>query len=346
MIDRTNDSGLYSVVTTIQAPTRSMRELVRALRRVEGSLLVCGDRKGPQVYPLKGTELFTLERQCRLPLTLPRLLPVQHYSRKNVGYLVAMSRGAGCIYETDDDNRPNAAWKMRNRMIRAKVINGPRWCNVYRNFTDSLIWPRGFPLDKIRTSGTGKLRARGRMTEVNSPIQQGLADSSPAVDAVWRLVLDEPIHFNHADSVALQPGVWCPFNSQSTWWWSDAFPLMYLPSYCSFRTTDIWRSFVAQRCLWEMGGRVSFHTSEVVQLRNPHNLMKDFADEIPGYSRNDELVKALEEQPLERGLDAVSTNLMKCYERLVQRGFFPTKELKLIRAWIKDLVRIRQGRPL
>jgi hypothetical protein len=30
-------------------------------------------------------------------------------------------------------------------------------------------------------------------------------------------------------------------------------PLLYLPSHCCFRMTDIWRSFIAQRCLWELG---------------------------------------------------------------------------------------------
>ena len=321
-----------------------MRGLARTLRRAEASLLVCGDRKGPREYPLKGAELFTLERQLNLALALPRLLPVDHYSRKNVGYLIAIGRGASCIYETDDDNRPNAAWIPRSRMVRAKVVNGPRWCNVYRKFTDALIWPRGFPLQEIRNSNFGMLKGSGRTSVVASPIQQGLADSSPDVDAVWRLVLDQPIQFSPADSVALRPGVWCPFNSQSTWWWDDAFPLMYLPGFCSFRMTDIWRSFVAQRCLWETGGMLSFHSAEVVQLRNPHNLMRDFADELPGYSRNDELAKALEDTPLQRGPDTVSANLVCCYQTLVRRGFFPSKEMKLVRAWIRDLDRIKRGK--
>jgi hypothetical protein len=321
-----------------------MRTLARTLRRLEAGLLVCGDRKGPQDYALKGAELFTLDRQLNLPLALPKLLPVNHYSRKNVGYLVAISRGAHCIYETDDDNRPNAAWKLRNRMIRAKVIRGPRWCNVYRRFSDALIWPRGFPLQEIRNSGLGKKRRSEREMEIVSPIQQGLADSSPDVDAVWRLVLDQPINFVPANSVALQPGVWCPFNSQSTWWWPDAYPLMYLPSFCSFRMTDIWRSFIAQRCLWEMGGMISFHSSEVIQLRNPHNLLRDFVDEVSGYSRNDELVKLLEDQTLERGPDAVPRNLVRCYEALVKNGFFPAKEMKLVRAWVKDLDGMQRGR--
>jgi len=321
-----------------------MRGLARTLRRAKGELLVLGDRKGPQEYPLAGTELFTLDRQITLPFSLIPLLPLNHYVRKNAGYLAAIARGAGCIYETDDDNEPVTSWKPRSLTIRAGVINGPRWCNAYRHFSNELIWPRGFPLDQIRARGAGKLSGATRMKSIDSPIQQGLADLSPDVDAVWRLVLDRDIRFKSASSIALKPGVWCPFNSQSTWWWPDAYPLMYLPSFSTFRMTDIWRSFVAQRCLWEMGGMLSFHAAEVVQRRNQHNLMRDFADEIPGYMRNDELIKTLEDLPLERGAEATSENLIRCYEALVRRDVFPAKELRLVRAWVKDLQGIRRGK--
>jgi hypothetical protein len=78
---------------------------------------------------------------------------------------------------------------------------------------------------------------------------------------------------------------WCPFNSQSTWFFKKAFPLMYLPCSCKHsECTDIWRSFIGQRCLWEIGEGVTFHSpSEVYQDRNEHDLLKDFEDEIPGY---------------------------------------------------------------
>ena len=38
--------------------------------------------------------------------------------------------------------------------------------------------------------------------------------------------------------------------------------LMYLPSTCTFRMTDIWRSLIAQRCLWELGQGVVFHAAD------------------------------------------------------------------------------------
>ena len=55
------------------------------------------------------------------------------------------------------------------------------------------------------------------------------------------------------------------------------YPLLYLPAYCSFRMTDIWRSFVAQRIAWENGWRLLFHGPTMEQERNVHDLMKDFA---------------------------------------------------------------------
>ncbi len=90
-------------------------------------------------------------------------------------------------------------------------------------------------------------------SEVSSTsIQQGLANGSPDVDAVWRLILDRNFAFSDGAPVVLEAGNWSPFNTQSTWWWPIAYPLLYLPSYCSFRTCDIWKSFIAQRCLWEL----------------------------------------------------------------------------------------------
>jgi hypothetical protein len=337
-----NSPGLLSVITTIQAPTGAVRGLCRSLRSIPADLLVMGDKKGPHTYPQAGAELFTLDHQMNLPLRLPQLLPVNHYCRKNIGYLIAISRGAGCIYETDDDNAPNADWQLRTRTVKARKVTRPQWCNVYRYFSDDLIWPRGLPLDQI-SAGFKKSPTASRESSVVSPIQQGLVDGSPDVDAIWRLALDRPYHFQPGSSIALMPGVWCPFNSQSTWWWPDAYPLMYLPSFCSFRMTDIWRSFVAQRCLWALGGAVTFHASEVIQKRNAHNLMKDFQDEVPGYLSNDRIVRSLEDLPLEAGRDAVGGNLLMCYDELIRQGIMPRKERPLIKAWLGDLRLVASG---
>lgn len=298
-------------------------------------LLIIGDSKGPVEYSLDGAELWSLERQRSLPWQIVLLLPVTHYARKNLGYLVAIERGASCIYETDDDNAPLPVWGFRDVRACAIPLANDSWTNVYRCFSEDLIWPRGFPLELIRDSQTipRPTAIDGTAALVHAPIQQGLANNSPDVDAVWRLVLDREVTFKNAPSVLLRPGAWCPFNSQTTWWWPEAYPLLYLPSYCSSRMTDIWRSFVAQRCLWETGNGVVFHAPEVCQERNLHSLVGDFDAEIPGYLRNAEIARALEDVHLAGGIENAGDNLIRCYEALVRAQVFPLAELPIVKAW-------------
>ncbi len=101
--------------------------------------------------------------------------------------------------------------------------------------------------------------------------------------------------------------------------------------------TDIWRGFVAQRCLWEMGKGLVFHPPEVVQHRNVHDLMSDFRDEVPGYLSNEEIVRRLARLELAPGPAAAGENLLRCYERLCADGFLPGDELPLVDAWLRDL---------
>lgn len=306
-----------------------------------GSVLVIGDKKGPFCYDLEGTTFFSLQRQEELGFKLARALPTGHYCRKNLGYLLAMAQGAMPVYETDDDNAPLPNWTLRKRTVAAQNGAGREWLNAYRHFSSENIWPRGFPLNEINKTGPVAETGPVTLEEFDSPIQQGLANGSPDVDAVWRLVQDQPIEFRDCPSLRIPPGSWCPFNSQSTWWWPEAYPLMYLPSYCSFRMTDIWRSFIAQRCLWELGYGLVFHAPEVFQERNEHDLMRDFADEVDGYLRNKEMAKVLAALTLEPGQGHQGENLLCCYKALVARQFFPEKELTLVHAWLADIEQTR-----
>jgi len=333
---------LFSVITTIQPPTRCVRDLAVLLDAMQAPLIIVGDSAGPFEYPLAGTDFWSLKRQKTLSFSLSSLLPTKHYSRKNLGYLVAMSMGAECIYETDDDNAPLPEWTARTLEIDAVSLAQSRWINVYRWFSDNLIWPRGLPLEFVRDTSTIPAQAAPKRLH-RAPIQQGLANNSPDVDAVWRLVLDAEFNFNRRESVVLPAGSWCPFNSQTTWWWYDAFPLLYLPSHCSFRMTDIWRSFVAQRCLWELNLGLAFHAPEVYQDRNPHSLLRDFDSEIPGYLRNDALISSLEKLQIQPGGDCVTENLIRCYERLIKDGFMPKEEMPLVRGWAHDIQHVRAG---
>jgi STELLO glycosyltransferases len=104
--------------------------------------------------------------------------------------------------------------------------------------------------------------------------------------------------------------------------------------------TDIWRSFIAQRCLWEIGAGVAFHAPEVIQDRNEHNLLRDFQDEVPGYLSNGRIRELLDGLKLQPGESLVRENLLNCYEHLVAHGIFPADELPLVEAWLSDLAKV------
>ena len=327
------------VVTSIAAPTRALEELAESAARADMDFVLIGDTSSPAEFVLPGCDFYGLERQRSLGLATAEVCPTRHYARKNVGYLIAMDRGAETIVETDDDTDAyDAFWQPRELIETAAVIRPPGWVNVYAYFSGARIWPRGLPLDAARIVPPAR---ESLITEtVCCPIQQGLVDGDPDVDAIYRLLLDLPFQFSPGANVALGPGAWCPFNSQNTSWWPEAYPLMYLPAYCSFRMTDIWRSFVAQRIASVNGWSILFHEATVRQRRNPHDLLRDFRDEVPGYLANREIGAALQALELEPGGPQVAANMRRSYELLVTNGWADPRELPLLDAWLADVAAI------
>lgn len=324
------------IVTSIAAPNAVLRQLADGCHEHDMQFIVIGDEPSPTDFQLAGCRFYSLAEQRELEFSFARKCPTRHYARKNIGYLVALRDGASQIIETDDDNFPAAGfWNERQRRQSVKVSEGAGWVNVYRYFTDANIWPRGLPLEHLQTA----IRDYDTLPAVDAdcPIQQGLANENPDVDAIYRLALPLPQDFRADRRVALAGGSWCPFNSQNTSWWRDAFPLLYLPAYCSFRMTDIWRSFIAQRIAWANDWAVLFHEPTVRQERNEHNLLRDFKDEVPGYLNNSLICEALGEIKIEPGVEHLGDSLRACYEKLVSMKLVGEQELGLVDAWLNDL---------
>jgi hypothetical protein len=328
--------GTYLVITSIAGATPGLEQLARDAQRHGVDFVLVGDGASPPWTELDGCDFYSLERQRELPFELAAICPVGHYARKNLGFLIAMRAGAPVIVETDDDTVAGEQfWAARTRRQSARSVAASGWVNAYRYFSEAPIWPRGFPIDAAR-AGVPQYDSLA-VGLVDAPIQQGLVDDDPDVDAIYRMLFDLPFRFERGPAVALSSGTWCPFNSQNTTWWRDAFPLLYLPASCSFRMTDIWRSFVAQRIAWENGWSVLFHEATVRQLRNAHDLNRDFADEVPGYLDNRAMCAALDALQLERGSAHISTNMRRSYELLVERGWLDASELTLLDAWLVDV---------
>jgi hypothetical protein len=330
-------NNTFLVITSIAGQEHPIVNKIAEESAKQGvPFIMVGDTKSPKKFNLKGCDFYSIDRQQDLPFELAAILPTKHYARKNLGYLIALSKGAEIIIETDDDNIPLAGfWNERTREVSAHYLLTQGWVNIYKYFTELPIWPRGFALEHIQDS----LPALEESVSISSPIQQGLANENPDVDAIYRLTLPLPVNFVERNAVALGNGAFCPFNSQNTTWFKEAFPLMYLPSYCSFRMTDIWRSFVAQRVAWTCGWPVLFHSATVWQERNDHNLMKDFSDEISGYLNNNKIYESLRDLNLKVGIEYIPENMRSCYQKLIDLTLVEPDEIKLLDAWLKDIVR-------
>lgn len=325
------------VITSISAPNDVLRTFAAGCQQHGINFILIGDKKSPSDFQIDGCDYWSLAKQLASKYDFARDLPEGHYSRKNLGYLLAMTRGAEIIIETDDDNLPAAGfWEKRCRAHTARRVSTKGWINPYRYFTEEHIWPRGFPLEEVNNPST----APEKPSNVSAAIQQGLTDGNPDLDAIYRLTRSLPVTFRQDTPLALAPGAKAPFNSQNTTWFKEAFPLLYLPSTCSFRMTDIWRSFVATRICAANGWDILYHSANMFQERNPHNLMTDFSDEIPGYLANYDICRKLDELEIRPGAENIPEGMVKCYELFANDNLIETSELKLIVSWTEAVSRV------
>src|SRR5438270_11057814 len=195
------------IITSISAPNGVLKEIASECSRRGLRFIVVGDVASPSEFELRGCEFYSLSRQAATGFKTAELTPHRNYARKNIGYLLGIQGGAPYVLETDDDNYPLPGFfSERERFQSVPVAIKSGWLNVYGYFTGANIWPRGLPLDEILSP----LPAYDKLDQsrVDSPIQQGLADENPDVDAIYRLVLPLPQKFRSGIRIALAAGVW------------------------------------------------------------------------------------------------------------------------------------------
>ena len=325
------------VITTINKPNKVIKKFLTLCKNAKINYILVGDKKTPP-YP-KNYPLIDTSKQKKLKFKINTTLPHNSYSRKNIGYLLAMRNKSKIIIETDDDNYPkNIFFKDLGLKKKLMELSGPKWINILKIFINKklLIWPRGYPLNLV----TKNNKIKKKLKKITSPIQQRMCDGNPDVDAIFRLT-NKHINFkfkNH--NYALNNKSLCPFNSQNTVWHEMAFPLMYLPSYCTMRATDIWRSFIALRIIKNYNWNLVFLKSTVTQDRNIHNLMIDFSQEYPVYKDTIKFNEILNYTKLSNKYEDMLINIYKCYKALVKNRLLEKKELNLLSKWLIDINKI------
>lgn len=229
----------WAVVTTIFEPTEATRQQAH----LKGwCLVVVGDKKGPAEYVLMTSEdssgtgqyvFLTVDKQDQLAEIFPmvKMLPWNHFGRKNVGYLYAVLHGARMVWDFDDDNflihPEDTSWaaaelekedlteskeekekekeegkekneRMGGLSVHGMVVGESTVVNPYpvMGCPHTPCWPRGFPLTLIKNEASSAVKIQKEDIKMSSVgIIQSLADSDPDVDAMYRLTQPIPIHF-------------------------------------------------------------------------------------------------------------------------------------------------------
>ncbi|CAL2042607.1 unnamed protein product [Caenorhabditis brenneri] len=342
----------WIVVTSISLPTEDVKRLASF---ADWNLVVVADTKTPLDWELENVHFLSVEYQKLLPFSLVSSLPYKSYTRKNIGYLYAISHGAEWIYDTDDDNKPyglgldqfqyedtvsGIRYRVNNESEATEIID--RLFNPYRFYGLDQMWPRGFPLEHIEKHTNGHAKQVSCYKMKRAAVQQGLVHHDPDVDAIYRLLHAErstglDIKFNKfAPPITLSVGTYSPWNSQNTLFHKSAFHTLFLPTTVSFRTTDIWRSFISQKILHLSGLTVSFVPTNAVQFRNAHDYLKDFKDEKQVYEDSGKMIEFLHNWNC-RDFTTIDDCMVLLSEDLVAQNLWGEQDSILLEMFLTDL---------
>ena len=118
----------FLVLTTINSPSKAIKEYTG---KKDWNIVVVGDKKTPKSWKYKGVHYLSIVDQNKLFPKLSKLIPLNSYSRKNIGYLYAIKNGAEIIADGDDDNIPTENWGKIPDQKDRWTVSGNDFINIY-----------------------------------------------------------------------------------------------------------------------------------------------------------------------------------------------------------------------
>lgn len=281
--------------------------------------------------------------QTTLPdMKLVQHIPWNHFGRKSIGFLYAIQHGAKRIYDFDDDNHLTSSPEEVANMRCMDVHTSHHVFNPYPHFqptpNTTFVWPRGHPVQFINDPETYNVSVTPSSVPYEQlAVVQSLADHDPDVDAIYRMTRPLPIDFANRDTILVSNrGTFTPWNAQAVLINSPAFWGMLLPISVTGRVSDIWRSFITSRLLWETDYSVGFSAPIVAQYRNPHSYMQDFEDEDDLYHKTDSMLATLASWTSD-GHATLDSAYLSLIRTLASKHLVSDDDVQLAVAWVDDL---------
>ena len=344
------------ITTTIYRPT-NLLDWAHHLR-AEDIVVVSGDEKTPHdevrevldfISDAAGVETsYVVETDTRTS----RAVPMRSIQRRNVAVLEAMRIGADIITTVDTDNYPlndhprSLGFDHIDRIERTLtepwtdlvIGSNTGWCNVGEWCDPPVIhrgWPIGVHSDHVNHGHDGNLRVG-----VHASLWRG----DPDISALERLLHDPGIMNVPDYAIALEPGVWCPFNSQATSYRRELLSLLNVWPGVG-RMDDIWPSYVARRVMDHLDYLVAYGAPNVRQERHDHDVVTDLENEIIGYRHTGTLLEEIVSTGLGGIYDALDAleevlETLRASRRLTD--VIPPVTRDFWTAWVADLRELRE----
>ena len=339
------------IITTINPPSETV---LKHISNKDYNTIIVGDNKTPSEEYLKLDCIYLdVNSQKKLFPELSKLIPYNHYCRKNLGYLYAIKKGYEVIYETDDDNIPNTDFDSslsrldKKNTLLVKQTNS-QWINIFKFFSEDNVnvWLRGLPLSEIHIWPRGLPLSQAyripeftiESTNIQPSIVNGLVENEPDVDAIFRLTNSHKnIHWNADQDVIVDNVNICPFNTQNTFWIDkDIFVCLLIPSSVSFRYCDILRGIITNIILKKVNKNLMFVTPNVIQNRNQHDIFQDLQSEIEMYKHNEYIADIIEKDTFD--LVTVNDLIKKIYTNLLTMEIVKQLDLDILDVWLNYFI--------
>ena len=319
------------IITTINKPTET---ILKHINNTDYDVIIVGDLKTPSDYKELNCIYLDIPTQEKLFPELSKLLPYNHYCRKNLGYLYAIKKKYKIIYETDDDNIPydNFDNILQQNSLQMITEQNNTWINIFKYFTNNAyIWPRGFPLSMIKNTPNYLIQDTDKLPSIIN----GLVENDPDVDALFRIICNDRdcIEWDKNKCVLIDNKNMCVFNTQNTFWLNpDLFISMLIPCSVSFRYCDILRGLIANVILNKTDNYMMYSSPNVIQYRNEHNLISDFKSEYEMYIHNENILDYIGNDI--EYVSSIKELLIVIYNNLLVNKVIRQNDIDILNKWI------------
>ncbi|ESO82316.1 hypothetical protein LOTGIDRAFT_170097 [Lottia gigantea] len=258
------------------------------------------------------------------------------YMRKNIGYLVAIARGANVIYDATDSVRATAPqhwhsikWKTMHAVLFAGNTD---YFNPYAHFGQSEFLPSGLPNLNQEEEYNKYLASVWRIPAIQHGMVSGVQNVRMTQGTQLQSAETTVIFNSRSPPVLIPLNVYSQFNSDNTIFIYRAFWALLLPKTDSIADAEVIRSFIAQRLLWEIDGYIGFHATSLHYHRknkgmNIKSSSQDFTVKLVNFLRG---WVCPESYSFFTCVEFLSFSLQK-YE------LWHFDNYDIVRAWVEDL---------